>query len=86
MCPISGAMRCGLTDTSGGDHTIVLPILRALAEHHGRPIGVVHVDAHSDTNDHMFDEPIAHGEDTSESRVLLLAPNRMCGSDWIVLV
>lgn len=47
--------------TLGGDHTIVLPILRALAEHHGRPIGVVHVDAHSDTNDHMFDEPIAHG-------------------------
>ena len=48
----------GCLTLQGGDHTIVLPILRALAEHHGRPIGVVHVDAHSDTNNHMFDEPI----------------------------
>lgn len=44
----------------GGDHTITLPILRALAEKHG-PIAVIHVDAHTDTNDHMFGEPIAHG-------------------------
>jgi len=47
--------------TLGGDHTIVLPILRAMAEHYGRPLGVVHVDAHSDTNEHMFGEEIAHG-------------------------
>jgi len=44
----------------GGDHTIVLPILRALHKKHG-PIGLVHIDAHSDINDHMFGEPIAHG-------------------------
>jgi guanidinobutyrase len=30
--------------TLGGDHTIVLPILRALAKKHG-PLGVVHIDA-----------------------------------------
>lgn len=46
--------------TLGGDHTIVLPIVRALAKKHG-PIGVVHVDAHADVNDHMFGEKIAHG-------------------------
>ena len=46
--------------TLGGDHTIVLPILRALKRRHG-PIGVVHVDAHADVNDHMFGEKIAHG-------------------------
>jgi guanidinobutyrase len=46
--------------TLGGDHTIVLPILRALAKKHG-PVGVVHIDAHADVNDHMFGEKIAHG-------------------------
>ncbi|MBB3167798.1 agmatinase [Simiduia aestuariiviva] len=51
----------GITPVSiGGDHTIVLPILRALSKKHG-PIGVVHVDAHADVNDHMFGERIAHG-------------------------
>ena len=46
--------------TMGGDHTIVLPILRAIAEKHG-PVGLVHVDAHTDINDEMFGERIAHG-------------------------
>lgn len=44
----------------GGDHTIVLPILRALVKKHG-PMGMVHVDAHTDINDEMFGEKIAHG-------------------------
>lgn len=46
--------------TLGGDHTITYPILRALAKKHG-PIGLVHIDAHADINDHMFGERIAHG-------------------------
>lgn len=46
--------------TLGGDHTITLPILRALVKKHG-PVGLVHVDAHTDTNDDMFGEKIAHG-------------------------
>ncbi len=46
--------------TLGGDHTIVLPILRALKKKHG-PIGIIHIDAHADVNDHMFGEKIAHG-------------------------
>ena len=46
--------------TLGGDHTIALPILRALAAKHG-PVAMVHVDAHADVNDDMFGERIAHG-------------------------
>ena len=46
--------------TLGGDHTIVLPILRAMARRHG-PVALVHVDAHADVNDEMFGERIAHG-------------------------
>jgi len=46
--------------TLGGDHTIVLPILRAIRRRHG-PVGLVHVDAHADINDDMFGEKIAHG-------------------------
>ncbi|MHC5224978.1 agmatinase [Ignatzschineria sp. LJL83] len=46
--------------TLGGDHTIVLPILRAMKEKYG-PVGLIHVDAHADINDTMFGEKIAHG-------------------------
>jgi len=46
--------------TMGGDHTVTLPILRALAKKHG-PVGLIHIDAHTDTNDNMFGEKIAHG-------------------------
>jgi guanidinobutyrase len=46
--------------TLGGDHTLVLPILRAMAKKHG-PVALVHVDAHADINDEMFGEKIAHG-------------------------
>jgi guanidinobutyrase len=46
--------------TMGGDHTISLPILRAMRRKYG-PVGLVHVDAHADVNDEMFGEKIAHG-------------------------
>jgi len=46
--------------TLGGDHTIALPILRAMAAKHG-PVALVHVDAHADVNADMFGERIAHG-------------------------
>ena len=48
------------TLSMGGDHTITLPVLRALAKVHG-PLALVHVDAHADMNDHMFGEPVTHG-------------------------
>ncbi|MBD3663401.1 agmatinase [Sulfitobacter sp. TSTF-M16] len=44
----------------GGDHSITLPILRAMAQRHG-PVALVHVDAHADVNDTMFGEKEAHG-------------------------
>jgi guanidinobutyrase len=46
--------------TIGGDHTIALPILRALKRKYGS-VGMVHIDAHADINDTMFGEKIAHG-------------------------
>ncbi len=46
--------------TLGGDHTIALPVLRAVARKHG-PVALVHVDAHADVNDTMFGEAVAHG-------------------------
>jgi guanidinobutyrase len=46
--------------TLGGDHTIALPILRAMAAKHG-PVAMVHVDAHADVNEDMFGEAITHG-------------------------
>ena len=44
----------------GGDHSITLPILRAMARKHG-PVALVHVDAHADVNDEMFGERETHG-------------------------
>ncbi|MFZ9136117.1 MAG: agmatinase, partial [Candidatus Puniceispirillaceae bacterium] len=46
--------------TMGGDHTLTLPILRAMAKKHG-PVALLHIDAHADVNEHMFGEAIAHG-------------------------
>ena len=46
--------------TVGGDHTLSLPILRAIREKYG-PVAMIHVDAHSDTSDIMFGEKITHG-------------------------
>lgn len=45
----------------GGDHSIALPVLRALARRHGR-VAVVHVDAHLDTStSDVWGEPFHHG-------------------------
>jgi guanidinobutyrase len=46
--------------TLGGDHTLTLPVLRAVAEKHG-PLALVHVDAHADVSDMMFGERETHG-------------------------
>jgi agmatinase len=44
----------------GGDHTIALPLLRAVAARHG-PVSVVHFDAHLDTWDTYFGAAYTHG-------------------------
>jgi guanidinopropionase len=46
--------------TGGGDHSITLPIMRALAKVHG-PVGMVHFDAHCDTGDELFGHKQHHG-------------------------
>jgi len=44
----------------GGDHLTTLPVLRAVAK--DGPVGMIHFDAHSDTNDTYFgDNPFTHG-------------------------
>ncbi len=45
----------------GGDHSIALPVMRALAKKHG-PLAVVHVDAHLDTSDaEVWGDAFHHG-------------------------
>ena len=46
--------------TLGGDHTIALPALRAVHALHG-PVALIHFDAHLDTWDTYFGEPVTHG-------------------------
>ncbi|MGB2954523.1 MAG: agmatinase [Anaerolineales bacterium] len=43
----------------GGDHSISLPILRAVAAE--RPVGMVHIDAHTDMSDREFGHKFTHG-------------------------
>jgi agmatinase len=46
--------------TIGGDHTIALPLLRAVTRRHG-PVAVLHFDAHLDTWDTYFGAAYSHG-------------------------
>ncbi|HYG69750.1 MAG TPA: agmatinase [Anaeromyxobacteraceae bacterium] len=47
--------------TVGGDHSVTLPVLRALAKRHG-PLAIVHVDAHLDTSGpEVWGEAFHHG-------------------------
>jgi guanidinopropionase len=45
--------------SAGGDHSISLPILRAMAAE--RPVGMVHIDAHTDTADQELGSKLSHG-------------------------
>ncbi|MEZ4454341.1 MAG: agmatinase [Nannocystaceae bacterium] len=45
----------------GGDHSVALPVMRALAARHG-PLALVHIDAHADTSTSLiWGESIHHG-------------------------
>jgi len=62
----------------GGDHSIALPVLRALAEKHG-PLATLHVDAHLDTSGpetwgsaHHHGTPFRHALEEG-----LIAPGRL---------
>ncbi|MDE2514915.1 MAG: agmatinase [Rhodospirillales bacterium] len=43
----------------GGDHSVSLPVLRAVAAH--RPVGMIHIDAHCDTGDDYMGSRFHHG-------------------------
>jgi len=45
----------------GGDHSITLPLLREYRRQLGRPLAVIHFDAHCDTWTDHFGEPSGHG-------------------------
>ena len=45
----------------GGDHTIALPLLRAINKKNNGPVALVHFDAHLDTWDTYFGAPYTHG-------------------------
>jgi guanidinopropionase len=45
--------------SAGGDHSITYPILRAIAAQ--RPIGLIHIDAHTDTWDEFLGSSVHHG-------------------------
>jgi guanidinopropionase len=45
--------------SAGGDHSITLPIMRAIAVDH--PVGLVHIDAHTDCCDEEMNSKYSHG-------------------------
>ncbi|MEA1963799.1 MAG: agmatinase [Candidatus Aerophobetes bacterium] len=45
--------------SAGGDHSISLPILRAIAA--DRPVGMIHIDAHTDTCNEEMGSKFSHG-------------------------
>ncbi|MFN3988071.1 MAG: agmatinase [Rhodocyclaceae bacterium] len=51
----------------GGDHSITLSLLRALRRQLGRPLAVLHFDAHCDTWTDHFGEPSGHGTWVAEA-------------------
>jgi agmatinase len=51
----------------GGDHSITLPLLREYRRWLGRPLAVIHFDAHCDTWADHFGEPSGHGTWVSEA-------------------
>ena len=60
----------------GGDHTIALPLLRAVHAGHG-PVALVHFDAHLDTWDAYFGAVYTHGTPFRRAHEEgLLAPDR----------
>jgi len=58
LCPV---VEAGIIPVlMGGDHSITLPELRAVAKTHG-PVALIHFDSHTDTNDQYFGKPYYHG-------------------------
>jgi agmatinase len=62
----------------GGEHGVTLPLLRALTKRLGRPLGLLHCDAHVDTWPDNFGQAFAHGSVFYHAlREGLVEPRRM---------
>jgi agmatinase len=55
------AERIGHLIALGGEHSISLPLLRALTQRQGGPVALIHFDAHVDTWPDNFGQRFAHG-------------------------
>jgi agmatinase len=51
----------------GGDHSVTLSLLRAYRQQLGRPLALIHFDAHCDTWQDHFGEPSGHGTWVAEA-------------------
>jgi guanidinopropionase len=62
--------------SAGGDHSITLPILRAIAK--DSPLGLIHIDAHTDCCDEEMNSKYSHGTPFRRAcEEKLIAPDRM---------
>jgi agmatinase len=59
--PVAALIRRHHMAWIGGDHSITLPLLRAYRDWLGRPLALLHFDAHCDTWQDHFGEPSGHG-------------------------
>ena len=59
LAPVLGAGT--RTACVGGDHSISLPILRAIVKKHGGPVNLIQFDAHNDLWDQYFGSKYSHG-------------------------
>ncbi|GAB4120716.1 MAG: agmatinase [Rubrivivax sp.] len=74
--PVAALIRRHHMAWLGGDHSITLPLLRAYREWLGRPLAVLHFDAHCDTWTDHFGEPSGHGTWVAEAIAQGLADPR----------
>jgi len=61
MPMVSALIRAHHMAWIGGDHSITLPLLRAYKAWLGKPLALIHFDAHCDTWKDHFGEPSGHG-------------------------
>jgi agmatinase len=61
QAPVAALIRAHHMCWLGGDHSITLALLRAYRTWLGRPLALVHFDAHCDTWSDHFGEPSGHG-------------------------
>jgi agmatinase len=67
QAPVEALIRRHHMAWLGGDHSITLPLLRAYRALLGRPLAVLHFDAHCDTWTDHFGEPSGHGTWVAEA-------------------